>query len=116
MLASNAAVPSFSLGDLFLIENLWYEIRGLVSCNQGLGVDSSSPSALFNPGADVDFTTTTDFEDLAGPAADVLEFGDQDRALLADSMSSTIFFNGVLGGLVGLTTHMILSSDFWRFI
>jgi len=114
-LVPSAAAPTFSTGELFLMESLWYELRSLTTFNQGLAGGASS-STLFNPGADIDLTTSTDFEDLAGPAADVLEFGDQDRALLADSMSSTIFFSGVLGGAMGLTTHMILSSDFWRFI
>lgn len=63
----------------------------------------------FHPGADVDLTTTTDFEDLAGPAADVLEFSDQDRALLADATSATLLCGGVGGGL-GLAAAALLSS------
>jgi hypothetical protein len=93
-----------------------YEIMGLLNTTQGFYGSTAWDLAIFNPGADVDATVTTDFEDLAAPAADVAEFADQDRALLTDSMASTVFWNGVLGALTGIAIHAILSTDLWRFI
>ncbi len=108
-----AAAPAAS--SLAAGEPLAYEVRAFLSgLTHALTPRLPTPSSLFNPGADLDFTTTTDFEDLAGPAADVLEFGDQDRALLVDSFSATAFTSGLLGGAAGLTVHMILSSDHFR--
>ena len=75
----------------FYFEDYTYEFVSALDATQGLSASHTQSYALFNPGADVDLTTTTDFEDLAGPAADILEFGDQDRALLSDSMSSVVF-------------------------
>ena len=75
----------------FHVEDYAYEFASALDATQGLASSPTQGWALFNPGADVDLTTTTDFEDLAGPAADVLEFGDQDRALLSDSVSSAVF-------------------------
>jgi|LauGreDrversion4_2_1035121.scaffolds.fasta_scaffold1249177_2 hypothetical protein len=75
------AVPSETFG---------YDLYNLLSTNQGLPNCKATLRTLFNPGADIDLTTTTDFEDLAAPAADIVEFTDQDRALAADYMSSTL--------------------------
>jgi hypothetical protein len=75
----------------FHFEDYSYEFTSALDATQGLASSRTQGYVLFNPGADVDLTTTTDFEDLAGPAADILEFGDQDRALLSDSMSSVVF-------------------------
>jgi hypothetical protein len=75
----------------FHFEDYAYEFTSALDATQGLAASHTQGYVLFNPGADVDLTTTTDFEDLAGPAADILEFGDQDRALLSDSMSSVVF-------------------------
>ena len=72
------------------LEALGYEVFSLFSSSQGASNSSAALSTLLNPGADVDLTTTTDFEDLAAPAADIVEFTDQDRALAADYMSSTL--------------------------
>lgn len=91
------------------------DVISLLQATQGASLADLHHWALFNPGADIDLTTTTDFEDLAGPAADVLEFGDQDRALLADSLtSSTLFLNGFVGAGVGVAAYAILSSDLVR--
>lgn len=103
--------------DLSLAGDGGYELLGLVQTAQGLPCRGTTAWALLNPGADVDLTTTTDFEDLAGPAADVLEFGDQDRALLADSLTATtIFWNGVAGATLGVLLYAILSSDLIRLL
>jgi len=86
-----AALGAPSLG-LFDTTAALYELSALLEASQGLlGNGELRGSALFNPGADIDFTTTTDFEDLAAPAADVMEFTDQDRALVADSILGVIF-------------------------
>jgi hypothetical protein len=88
-----------------------YELYSLFDASQGLTSGLSGTHGLFNPGADIDFTTTTDFEDLAAPVADVMEFTDQDRALAADSISSVLFWNGVVGFVFGASLRLILSSD-----
>lgn len=88
--------PAAALGAPFLgffdSSTALYELSALLEASQGLlGNGGLGGGALFNPGADIDFTTTTDFEDLAAPAADVMEFTDQDRALVADSILGVIF-------------------------
>lgn len=101
------AMPSGALG---------YELYSLFCVNQGVSNGKLAFTALFNPGADIDLTTTTDFEDLAAPAADIVEFTDQDRALAADYMSSTLLWNASVGGLLGVTAYAVLSPDFWRTV
>lgn len=95
-------------------EGLGYEVCSLFDITQGLAQNRGSLQSLFNPGADLDLTTTTDFEDLAAPAADIVEFTDQDRALAADYVSSAVLWNGAMGGLIGATLYAVLSPDLWR--
>lgn len=115
-----AAMDAISSGALLLntaaTEGLGYEVCSFLDTTQGLSQGSSSLQSLFNPGADLDLTTTTDFEDLAAPAADIVEFTDQDRALAADYVSSAVLWNGVVGGLLGATLYAVLSPDLWRAI
>ena len=73
------------------LNDLLYDLASAMDLAQGLSNLELLDSSMFNPGADVDHGTTTDFEDLAGPVADVSEFADQDRALLTDSWASTAF-------------------------
>jgi hypothetical protein len=71
----------------FSFEEANFFMMSLLNPDQGLAATSSlAESGLLNPGSDVDMSTSTDFEDLAGPVADVAEFSDQDRALLGDSV------------------------------
>ena len=95
----------------FDLNCLGYELFSLLDASQGLTNNLGGGHSLFNPGSDIDFTTTTDFEDLAAPVADVMEFTDQDRALAADSISSVLFWNGVAGFMFGASLRLILSAD-----
>lgn len=72
------------------INDAGYELLSFLDITQGLASTKAPLSGLFNPGADLDFSTTTDFEDLAAPVADIVEFTDQDRALAADYVSSAV--------------------------
>jgi len=107
-----STMSSGALG-LFSSESLSYEVYSFFDVAQGLSQSKPSFQSLLNPGADLDLTTTTDFEDLAAPASDLLEFTDQDRAMAADYMSSAILWNGAMGGLVGATLYATLATDFW---
>ncbi len=71
-------------------------------------------SFLMNPAADLDFTTSTDFEDLSGPVADIMEMAEQDRALGVDAVASTLFWDFAAGFLAGGALHCVLSPSFWR--
>jgi hypothetical protein len=103
--------PSSVVFNTFDLNCLGYELFSLFDAGQGLTNSLGGGHGLFNPGADIDFTTTTDFEDLAAPVADVMEFTDQDRALAADSISSVLFWNGVAGFVFGASLRLILSAD-----
>ena len=94
-------------------DSLAYEACSLFDATQGLS-NGVGASALLNPGADIDLTTTTDFEDLAAPVADIMEFADQDRALLVDSVSAAAFFTATAGAGLGLSLAYVLSCDVWR--
>jgi len=48
---------------------------------------SPAPALGLNPLSDLDLTTSTDCEDLAAFANDILEFVEQDRSLLVDSLT-----------------------------
>jgi hypothetical protein len=67
-----------------------------------------------NPAADLDLTTSTDFEDLSGPVADIMEMAEQDRALGVDAVASTLFWDFAAGFLAGGALHCVLSPSFWR--
>lgn len=98
----------------FIFEEATYEATVAYSTSQGLFSQGLSGWSLFNPGADIDLSTTTDFEDCAGPAADIVEFTDQDRALLGDSIflpqsRQTLIGVGV-GALAGLAATRLSNS------
>lgn len=65
------------------------------------------------PDKDVDFSTTTDCEDLAAFANDLNEFLEQDRALLTDSLTdpTPVSTNTILFTLLG---SRILTSRFFK--
>jgi len=76
-------------------------------------LDAPAPvaPALANPGADIDLSVTTDCEDLAAFASDVVEFMEQDRALLLDSLTDF----GALGALgVALGGLRVLSARYLK--
>lgn len=100
----------------FGFDHLAYELYSLFDVSQGLTSNPGGAHGLFNPGADIDLTTTTDFEDLAAPVADVMEFTDQDRALAADSIVSTFLWHGAAGFVFGAALRLILSAELWRDI
>lgn len=56
-----------------------------------------APSWATNPRSDLDLTTTTDAEDLAVFAADLVEFAEQDHALLLDSLMEVGLSSLLLG-------------------
>lgn len=97
----------------FSEENLDFLFFCVFGSYSGLG-PSFSDIWLLNPGADIDFTTTTDFEDLSAPASDIMEFTDQDRALASDSVATSVFFSFAAGTAVGVTARLVLSPSFWR--
>lgn len=101
-----------SLTSGFAIHDASYELLSFLDTTQGLAPMKASLCGLLNPGADLDFSTTTDFEDLAAPVADIVEFTDQDRALAADYVSSAVLWKGLLGGGLGVGLHLILSPNF----
>lgn len=100
----------------FGTDGLEYEIWSFFDTTQGLVRSPKGPFSLFNPGADIDFTTTTDFEDLAAPVADVVEFTDQDRALAVDSVASTLMGDLAAGLFFGASMRLLLSPAMWRDI
>lgn len=75
----------------FFFDDLTYEVLSTLDATQGLTGSRALSCVIFNPGADIDFTTTTDLEDVAAPTADMVEFTDHERALVSDSMSSVVF-------------------------
>jgi hypothetical protein len=94
------------------VTDVGYEFLRLFDTTQGLPSGASSSQSLLNPGADVDLTTSTDFEDLAAPAADVMELSDQDRALIADALATSVYLHGIAGFFVGGFLRCILSPSF----
>jgi len=91
-----------------------YQLAALLTPNQGTVPTQAGLHWALNPGSDIDLTVTTDFEDVAAPVADVSEFSNQERALLTDSLASTVFWNGLMGVLTGMTLRLLLSPAFWR--
>lgn len=63
-------------------------IGHLLAFNQGLpvGANLGPLSALLNPHADLDASVSTDGEDIAAPAADMLEFRSKDAFLAVDAL------------------------------
>jgi hypothetical protein len=114
--SNNPALGALGFNSPSSLSTLSYEVHIFFDINQGLVSMLDGTPGLFNPGADIDLTTTTDFEDLAAPAADVMEFTDQDRALAADSVSSVLFWNGVVGFVFGASLRLLLTTDLWRDI
>lgn len=95
------------------LDSFGYELCSLFSATQGLHPTTGLSLGAFNPGSDIDLTTTTDFEDLAAPVADIMEFMDQDRAMTADAVAVSVFRNGVCGLYVG-SALTLLSPKHWR--
>lgn len=98
----------------FIVEEASYEAAVAYNTSQGLLSPSFSGWAAFNPGSDIDLSTTTDFEDCAGPAADLVEFTDQDRALLGDSLyaaeSRCVLGAAGAGAVAGLGASLLSSG------
>lgn len=65
-----------------------------------------------NPSKDLDLTVTTDCEDLAAFANDVIEFLEQDRSLLLDSL--TDFSGTALFTLGAAGSYKLLSSRIFK--
>lgn len=81
-----------------------------------LFVQQSATGSFFswgrNPHQDLDLTVSTDCEDLAAFSNDVLEFIEQDRSLLLDSL--TDFGASAALALGGLAGARVLSSRLWK--